>query len=233
MGRGHCSVTYLTPDMQYPKWLPYPSAWLNALLLLLLLSGVGVVMRWLFYYSIAIATRGATVETFIAMVILISLLPIVLIAIVHHILHLWMSRYAPSLKAPEIGTISGFFPTLFSWWAGIVGWAAMIFSCLGVTLVATLTYKLFGIDAEAIAYRLALGEYGIIPHLYGKTFDRFVLLQSLSWLTFSAYIYHCYQCVEENLIAATKRSVYQSMRQNNQNNQNNRPRSRWEDIDLG
>jgi hypothetical protein len=62
-------------------------------------------------------------------------------------------------------------------------------------------------------------------------FDRFLLFQSLSWLTFSAYIYHCSQCVEERLIAATKKLVEQSHQQN-QRNQMKRPRSHWEEIDL-
>ena len=107
----------------WPAWIPNPDAWMSAILLILLWRGIGVVIRIIFQLGeplMAISPKMRFLFYFAAI-----LSPIVVIAVAHHLLHLFLERYAPNSRSPGMGRVEGFLPTLMSWWEGFYGWMAI------------------------------------------------------------------------------------------------------------
>jgi hypothetical protein len=174
--------------MKYPKWFPYPSSWLNALLLAGLTGTSGYIIKIMFLDSLEMSMRSRNVGAFILIGDIAVLSPILIITFIHHLLHSLTSRYAPSLQAPEIGSVKGGFPTLFSWWEGLLGWTVMSISLLITLIVGTLIYFTVGLSLE-------------FSQILGKD-AAFQLSMGGTWLTCAAYLYHCFYLVEQRLMTA-------------------------------
>ncbi len=56
--------------------------------------------------------------------------PIPVVAIAHHWLHVFLDRYSPNTRSPELGKIEGIFPGLMSWWEGLYGWMTIALAML-------------------------------------------------------------------------------------------------------
>jgi hypothetical protein len=175
--------------MKYPKWFPYPSSWLNALLLSLLAGMSGYVVKAVFTTGARLAYLTNNPDLLIPVVSLTLLSPIGAIAIVHHIIHLFLSRYAPSLQAPEIGNVTGIFPRLMSWWEGIWGCAAMAIATTGTLLIGWLSLPMFNINYQAL--------------VQSSDVERFGTFLIVIWLTIAAYLYQCFYLVEQRIIKFT------------------------------
>jgi hypothetical protein len=176
--------------MKYPKWFPYPSSWLNALLLSLL-AGMNIyVIASVFIAGSVLAQLANRPDWLIPVISLTLLSPIVAIAIVHHVIHLGLSRYCPSLQAPEIGTVKGVMPNLMSWWEGIWGCAAIVIASVVTILIGWLIHPLFSIDYQST-----------LPN--GDS-EKFFGCVALVWLTCAAYLYHCFYLVEARLMTVAK-----------------------------
>jgi hypothetical protein len=175
--------------MKYPKWFPYPSSWLNALLLGLL-AGMNIcVARAVFMTGARLAYMTNNPDLLIPLVCLTLLSPIGAIAIVHHIIHLFLSRYAPKLQAPEIGNVTGVFPRLMSWWEGIWGCAAIAIATIGTLLIGWFIQPMFNINYQAL--------------IQNSDVERFGAALTIIWLTISAYLYQCFYLVEQRIIKFT------------------------------
>jgi hypothetical protein len=159
--------------VKYPKWLPYPSSWLNALLLAGLMSGSVFLVQHLYGNILVRAARTGGFGFAALMINFIILSPILNIAFVHHWIHLLLSRFAPSLQAPEIGKVSGFMPTLFSWWEGLMGWTVMMVALL-------VNFSVYGLFVD-----WSWQPSESITNTLGSLF-------TFTWLTCSAYLYHCF-----------------------------------------
>ncbi len=177
--------------MKYPKCFPYPSSWLNALFLSLL-AGMNVyIVKSVFISGAVLLSYLSNRPDWLIPVTCSTLLsPIVAIAIVHHLIHLVLSRYFPKLQAPEIGIVKGIVPNLMSLWEGIWGCAAIGIASVLTTLVGWIIHPLFSID-----YQMSLPN--------GDS-EQFFGLLALTWLTCAAYLYHCFYLVENRLMAVAK-----------------------------
>jgi hypothetical protein len=175
--------------MKYPKCFPYPSSWLNALLLGLLTGMNAYVVRAVFMTGARLAHLTNNPDLLIPVVSITLLSPIAAIAIVHHIIHLFLSRYAPSLQAPEIGNVTGVFPRLMSWWEGIWGCAAMAIATVGTMLIGWLILPMFNISYQAL--------------VQSSDVERFGGALIIIWLTIAAYLYQCFYLVEQRIIKFT------------------------------
>jgi hypothetical protein len=111
-------------------WIPYPTSWLKAFILAVILPVVT--------YLIGVQDRTGSSIVYISKSIniliisgLISLLsPIAIISFIHHFFHLFVGNLIPSIQAPEVGKVKGFTPKLISWWEGLYGWLVIVLSTL-------------------------------------------------------------------------------------------------------
>lgn len=117
----------------WPNWIPNPSAWMSALVVILLAFGIqamqpilSILINWL----INIAPKLGIVAW-----IIIFLSPIILVAFVHHFLHLALDRFFPDTQSPEMEHVQGFFPSLMSWWEGLYSWLVIYLALLISSLI--------------------------------------------------------------------------------------------------
>lgn len=134
----------------WPAWFPYPSSWCNALILSLLLTGFAVILRVTGGLGSNIAQLVRNPELYIVSLIFLLILPIPLIAIVHHFL---LISFIPILsKGRKIKNL-GFFPGVVSWWSGFYSWFVFVFSTLIATLFCTIIFPLFQLNYQRFIYQ--------------------------------------------------------------------------------
>lgn len=111
-----------------PTWIPNVNAWINGVLLLLLARGIDAVIDIILQssgFSIALPVKFKLILYFLAL-----LSPIFIVALTHHWLHLWLDRFVPNTRSPEMDKTEGFFPGLMSWWEGLYSWCAIALALL-------------------------------------------------------------------------------------------------------
>lgn len=124
---------------RWASWFPYPTAWLKALILVLIFPIV--------LYLIGVQDRTGSSMAYLSnnrSIVIISWLisiisPIPIIAFIHHFLHLSIGNLVPAIQAPEVGKVKGFTPKLISWWEGLYGWLVIVLS----TLIASCLVHIF------------------------------------------------------------------------------------------
>lgn len=165
----------------WPAWIPYPKAWLNALLLVLLIRGMTVALQSLPRLGEILAPLPP--RFFVIIFLVFALLPIGLIAIVHHVLHWVMDWFSPNTVAPEMGKTEGLVPGLMSWWEGLLAWLA-----ISLGLLTSFAFLLF--------YRPSLFYYGWENELR-------TLLAPEQWvrLVTIAYFYQIEHFVKQRLMS--------------------------------
>ncbi|NJR61885.1 MAG: hypothetical protein HC769_25485 [Cyanobacteria bacterium CRU_2_1] len=173
--------------MKYPKWFPYPSSWLNAILLAFLTGLVGYVMQGLIWTGFGMSVMVDAPEPVIIMSVVAILSPIVVIAAVHHIIHLFLTQFAPKLQAPEIGKTTGLFPGLFSWWEGLWSWMTMMVSILMCLIIMILAHEGFNVSFD----KNSVNSEVDIERLSG--------FLGCIWLTITAYLYQFTYLAEQRL----------------------------------
>ncbi|MEC4817389.1 MAG: hypothetical protein SAK29_29565 [Scytonema sp. PMC 1069.18] len=130
-----------------PMWLPYPSSWLNALILSVFMTGLVAAIRrssGLYYYLTKWLEQP---ELFSTVLILLLLLPIPAIAYFHHF---FLGRFIPAIPGERTSKTQGLFPSLISWWESLYSWLVFILSTLIATLVCTPLLPLFQLNYEKI-----------------------------------------------------------------------------------
>ncbi|MGB3639736.1 MAG: hypothetical protein WBA39_19500 [Rivularia sp. (in: cyanobacteria)] len=135
-----------------PLWIPYPNAWLSALMLSVLMGTfLGILRRYAdSLYNLPKLTN--TPEQLTVIVILLLILPIPAIALFHH---LFLSRFMSPIPGERINVTSGFFPGLFSWWESLYSWMVIVLSTLIATLICTPFLPLFQLNYTKVAVTYA------------------------------------------------------------------------------
>jgi hypothetical protein len=160
-------------------WFPNVQSWISAVILALisglLITGI---------YNIAQMTRLFDVlpprlDLFVGMLALLS--PISMVAFGHHLLYLLMDRFSPSTRPQGTEAVTGFWPSLSSWWEGFYAWAVMILAtilCVGIGGLllpdAIVNKGLFGV-------LLMLADLNKLKYLFSPSF--------IIWVLSSAYLY--------------------------------------------
>ncbi len=131
-----------------PIWIPYPNAWLSALMLSVLMSTFLGILRRYADSLYNLPKWSNTPEQLTVIVILFLILPIPAIALFHH---LFLSRFMSPIPGEKINATSGIFPGLFSWWESLYSWLVIILSTLIATLICTPFLPLFKLSYTKIA----------------------------------------------------------------------------------
>lgn len=131
-----------------PVWIPYPNAWLSALMLSVLMGTLLGILRRYEDSLYNLSNTAKTPEQLTVIVILFLILPIPAIALFHH---LFLSRFMSPIPGERINATSGFFPGLFSWWESLYSWMVIILSTLIATLICTPFLPLFQLNYTKIA----------------------------------------------------------------------------------
>lgn len=129
------------------KWLPHPNAWLNALILSVLMIGFVTMIRrdhdlWLNFAKWSEKPESATL-----LAIFVLILPIPVIAFAHHF---FFSRFIPAVPGEKINVIQGFFPGLISWRESLYGWLVLVLSTLTAILICTPLLPLFQLNYSQV-----------------------------------------------------------------------------------
>ncbi|MGF1600937.1 MAG: hypothetical protein GFH24_608378n19 [Chloroflexi bacterium AL-N5] len=169
-------------------WIPYPGAWLSAVLLLLLTGIITYSARVMQTIGHFLARTSPNLLFLFGLAAV--LLPIVFVAIAHHILHLFLDRFFPDSQLSEKEKVNGFFPSLMSWWEGLYGWLVIVLSTL-------ITAALIGGFADASLF------YGRLHNLllaWDKT-RHFFSIPAFIWVIVSAYLYQFEHLVHRHLMS--------------------------------
>ena len=110
----------------WPTWIPKPNAWMSAILLILLVRGLAVILRIILQLGQSLVTISPKLQFLLYYGALLS--PILVIAVTHHWLHVFLDRSFPSTRSPEMTHTNSIFPGLMSWWEGFYGWMAIAFA---------------------------------------------------------------------------------------------------------
>jgi hypothetical protein len=151
--------------MKYPKWLPYPKAWGQAIVMMIDLIPLGIIQSIFGRFMLRMINAGARatektgeVLPFVALIIIILLIEIYIFAITHQIL--W---HESSKKLPK------WIPNLKSWRAGFIG---------------------FSVSILAIIFGLIFTKGYFSDQDFSSVPDGFYTVSTISTFVFSAYIFH-------------------------------------------
>jgi hypothetical protein len=108
------------------SWIPSPKSWLSAVALFLLVNALlwsnkiiftilWPILLLLFHLLPEFLTKILIIFAFVD-----RISPILLVAIAHHLLHLFFDRYFPDSSLSQRERVRGFFPGLMIWWEGLL-----------------------------------------------------------------------------------------------------------------
>lgn len=146
------------------NWIPAPTAWMSAILLILLMRGLGVIIRIIFHMGdlmIEISPKLRIVLYFAAL-----LSPILVIAVAHHLLHILLDRFFPNTRSPEISSNLGQLPSLMSWWEGFYGWMAIALAIVISLMIETISSPSLNSLYNMLAWWDELRDLFTLPTLY-------------------------------------------------------------------
>lgn len=175
-----------------PDWIPNFASWMSAVFLLFLTGGLALGVRLTWQMAASVGQLSPRLGIFLAMVGL--LLPISLIAIAHHLLHLFLDRFFPDSRSSELGTAKGFFPGLMSWWEGLYGWMVLILSTLisagilGFLFYSPSRFSLWMVDLFTLLYSWDKGT-------------NLLTIPAIVWIVVAACLYQFEHVVRQHLIA--------------------------------
>ncbi|MBG1265828.1 hypothetical protein [Nostoc sp. WHI] len=177
----------------WPLWFPYPSSWLKALILNLLLSAIlfGLKNPGELGYRIVYFVRSP--ELFAIFTILLLLSPIPIISLTHHCLHLLISRFMSEIQAPEIGKTQGLLPGIMSWWEGLYAWLVIAISTLIAAFFSTIFLSLFDLSyVEPIEYYTQMQNIN----------NNIIVIFGLFYISAGALTYQIEHLVRHRIISA-------------------------------
>jgi hypothetical protein len=160
-------------------WFPNVQSWISAMILALI-SGLLITGM----YNIVQMTRLFDVvpprlELFVWMLALLS--PITIVAFGHHLLYLLIDRFSPGTRPQGTEAVTGFWPSLSSWWEGLYSWAVMILA----------TILCIGIGGLLLPDKIVnQGFYGVFQMLADLNKLKYLFSPSfIIWVLSSAYLY--------------------------------------------
>lgn len=130
-----------------PAWFPYPSAWLNALILSIFMTGLLALTRRSSGLDSYFAKWSNNPEVFTVSIILLLVLPIPAIAFFHHFC---IGRLISAIPGERTNNIKGLVPGLISWWESLYSWLVFVLSTLIAILFSTPFLPLFQLNYEKI-----------------------------------------------------------------------------------
>ena len=192
----------------WPAWIPYPTSWMNAILLALIASIIAYgqsIIVFIFSFIqligwflslifpalaniiIPIIEKIFTFFAYVSPTWFIS--PIIVVAFAHHYLNLLLERYFPEINLPEMPRVEGFIPGLLSWWEGIYGLAVILLSYLVSDTILTII-PFFNQDIshlDLVSMNRLYVWFNIAVQLYKPIYTPIIRL--FIWIITAAYLY--------------------------------------------
>ncbi len=172
----------------WPIWFPHPTAWLSAILLVLLAGVLG------FGASILLTTAlfaGRFSPRLAGLLVLAAILsPIFFTAIAHHATHRIMDGVSASTRRPDL-IASGLAPGLMSYWAGLYAWLVIVLASI---LTAGVLFVVRGLP-EMPDSQTAMSALSHVDDA-----RRAFTLPGVVWFVFAAYLFHVWRVVERRLM---------------------------------
>ncbi len=180
-------------DFRWAVWFPYPTSWLKAFVLTLILSLIIYIsdVQDRIGDSLAHITRSTAVLIISGLISILSPIPIV--SFIHHFLHLCIGNFMPTIQAPEIGKVTGFSPKLISWWEGLYAWLVIALS----TIITSCLVFIFLPDEMIIS---------IISSRLASEDEKITIIFGLLWIINAALIYQFEYLFKRHLIATYSNS---------------------------
>ncbi|HEY9903685.1 MAG TPA: hypothetical protein V6D43_14895 [Candidatus Sericytochromatia bacterium] len=148
----------------WPNWIPSATAWMSAILLILLVRGLSVVLRIIFQQGESLMAISPKLRIVLYFAALLS--PILVIAVAHHLLQIVLDRYFPNTRAPEISSNLGQLPTLMSWWEGFYGWMAIALAMVVSGMIQVISSPSFNSLYDMLGWWDELKDLFTLPTLY-------------------------------------------------------------------
>lgn len=179
--------------MRFPYWLPNVRSWFNGVALILLMIGIGYLRN----YAIDIIRMLMDSAPWLigAFLFLLFAFPIITIAFLHHWLHTFLDVFFPDSRFPEDELHAGWFPSLFSWWEAVFGWASYVLASvfvvffLGIFQSYCNSFHLFSSVSQ-----------NLFNSIFSLPSARFTILQ----IIVVAYLYQLEYLVRQRLVAASR-----------------------------
>ena len=179
--------------MRKPLWstlFPYSSSWLSAFILFVLMTAFIAIVKSTGTVEYVLVKSVDRPELLGVFGILVLLSPIPAFAFTHHLLHLFLGRFIPTIQALEIGSSQKLLPGLISWWEGLYGWLVIALATLIATSLCTILLPLFNLSYEKIIYGYSQAEIKI-----QVTF-------TILWIMNAAFFYQIEYLFKRRLIRA-------------------------------
>ena len=170
-----------------PTWFPYPSAWLNALILSMFMTGLLALTRRSNGLDSYFAKWSDNPELLTVLVILLLILPIPAIAFFHHF---FLGRFIPAIPGERTNNIKGLIPGLISWWESLYSWLVFVLSTLIAILLSTPFLPLFQLNYEKIL------------DTYNQPHKNLQAIFAISWILSAAIFYQIEYLFKYRLIFA-------------------------------
>jgi hypothetical protein len=148
----------------WPNWIPSATAWMSAILLILLVRGLSVVLRIIFQQGESLMAISPKLRIVLYFAALLS--PILVIAVAHHLLQIVLDRYFPNTRSPEISSALGQLPTLMSWWEGFYGWMAIALAMVVSGMIQVISSPSFNSLYDMLGWWDELKDLFTLPTLY-------------------------------------------------------------------
>jgi hypothetical protein len=148
----------------WPNWIPSATAWMSAILLILLVRGLFVVLRIIFQQGESLMAISPKLRIILYFAALLS--PILVIAVAHHLLQIVLDRYFPNTRSPEISSDLGQLPTLMSWWEGFYGWMAITLAMVVSGMIQVISSPSFNSLYDMLGWWDELRDLFTLPTLY-------------------------------------------------------------------
>jgi hypothetical protein len=148
----------------WSAWIPNPNSWMSAILLILLVRGIAVAIRIIFQYGYSLMEFSPKLRIVFYFLALLS--PIWVIAVAHHLLHMFLDRYAPTSRSPGMSTTEGLLPSLMSWWEGFYGWMAIALALAVSSMIEIIFSSSFNSLYNLLGWWDELRDLFTLPTLY-------------------------------------------------------------------
>ena len=176
----------------WPVWIPSPNSWMSAILLILLVRGIAVVIRIIFQMGESLIEISPKLRILLFFAALLS--PILVISFAHHLLHLFLDRYFPNTRSPDMTRPEGLLPSLMSWWEGLYSWMT-----IGLAMIASGIVKIISLPSFNYLYDTLA--------LWDELRDLFTIYTLIRIVTV-AYLYQFEHLVRYHLMSVGSATQY-------------------------
>ena len=163
-------------------WFPATGAWMSAILLTLLMGVVTLIIKQTSIPLIRFIGEHLSTKMSWCLSVLSLLAPILIIAFIHHWLHLLLDRFFPDTQSATSEEGDSFFPGLMSWWEGLFAWLAIAVSTILAIAIIIAICPYDSSENSVIKYLLMLSAWDDPKHLFSAPVIGRTII--------AAYLYH-------------------------------------------